>query len=125
MRPVVAVIGSRDYPNLHKVVLYLDALKKLVPEFKIVTGDARGVDDIARDWARRNSYECHKVKPLELSYFNYSIRLIFRDIEIVSKCHWASIFWDGKSSGTRFCIDLCKQRDIPYILHNSGLLRQI
>lgn len=45
----VAIVGSREYPNLEEVVQYMGYLK---PDDIVVSGGARGVDRMAEDTAK-------------------------------------------------------------------------
>ena len=49
---VIAIIGSRDYPRLDKVVSFV---QKLPPNTILVSGGARGVDKAAETEARKNN----------------------------------------------------------------------
>lgn len=50
--PVIAIVGSREYPRLDKVVSYV---QRLPPHTIVVSGGARGVDKTAEIEAKKNN----------------------------------------------------------------------
>ena len=105
----IAIIGSREFPELNKVEGYLDSLNN----FEIITGGARGVDDIAEQWAKKNNVKCEVIRPVNPTQkFSY----LLRNVEIITKADKVVAFWDGKSKGTKFVIDYCYARQKELIL---------
>lgn len=103
----IAIIGSREYPNLREVSDYLDDLKNRFPGFEIITGGARGVDKTAIEYAKRNNVAYEIIRPL---YPDKKIYYLFRNIEIITKSQQIVVFWDGKSKGTKFTMDYARSR---------------
>lgn len=60
--PVVAVCGGRDYPHQDKVWSALDALHDVLGPFRVVTGDAAGVDHHTHTWALARGVPCLRVR---------------------------------------------------------------
>lgn len=101
----VAIIGSRN--------LQVDHLEAFIPPeaTEIVSGGAKGIDTCAREFALANNiklteflpdYDKHgKSAPLE------------RNIQIIEHSDLVLAFWDGKSRGTKYVIDTCKERGVP------------
>jgi len=105
----IAIIGSRGFPELHRVEEYLDSLS----DFEIITGGALGVDDIAEQWAKKNNVKCEVITPINPTQkFSY----LLRNVEILTKADKVVAFWDGKSKGTKFVIDYCYSRQKELIL---------
>jgi len=50
----IAIVGSRDYPNLEFLRAFIRTLAARNPAITIVSGGARGVDSVAADEARRS-----------------------------------------------------------------------
>ena len=101
----VAVVGSRN--------LWVDDLGKYLPDgvTEIISGGARGVDTCAREYAI-----AHGIKLTEfLPDYNRDGRVapLYRNITIIEHADLVMAFWDGKSRGTKFVIDKCKERGIP------------
>lgn len=100
-----AVIGSRN--------LRVDDLGKYLPEgvTEIVSGGAAGVDTSAREYALANGITLTEFLP---EYDKYGKGApLRRNITIIEYADIVLAFWDGKSRGTKFVIDNCKQRGIP------------
>jgi len=56
----VLVCGSRRFDNRDKLFHTLDELNASAPEFlEIVSGGARGADELAREWAVKNGVDHH------------------------------------------------------------------
>lgn len=97
----VAIIGSRN--------LFIGDLEKYLPErtTEIVSGGARGIDSCAREYA-----ETHGIKIVEFlpEYQKYGRAApIKRNDLIIDYSDVVLAFWDGKSRGTKYVIERCKQ----------------
>lgn len=101
----IAVIGSRG--------LSVANLEKYLPSdvTEIVSGGAKGVDTSAREYALAHNLKLTEFLP-EYDKFGRSAPLK-RNITIIEYADLVLAFWDGKSRGTKFVIDNCKQRNIP------------
>lgn len=101
----VAVIGSRG--------LSVPNLKKYLPEdtTEIVSGGARGVDTSAKEYALAHGLKLIEFLP-EYDKFGRGAPLK-RNIMIIEYADLVLAFWDGKSHGTKFVIDNCKERGVP------------
>ena len=100
----IAVIGSRG--------LMVDSLEKYLPPDteEIVSGGAKGVDTSARQYALANGIKLTEFLP-EYDKYGRSAPLK-RNITITEYADLVLAFWDGKSRGTKFVIDSCKERGI-------------
>lgn len=108
----IAIIGSRDYPNLQEVV---DFVNSLPLDVVIVTGCARGVDATAYYTAELR-VKAGGQKPIKLkadwSKYGKSAGHI-RNAEIENISDQVVAFWDLKSPGTRDCIELFRKNKKP------------
>jgi len=95
----VAVVGSRDFPDLAKVEAVMDEIIQNELHIEIVSGGARGVDQeaerIARGWSTKVI-----VIPAEWDKFGKGAGMI-RNRQIVELADRVIAFWDGESPGTR------------------------
>lgn len=92
---VVAIVGSRDYPDIDAVTLYV---RSLVPRTIVVTGGARGVDLAAATAARACRLPLIELKP---DYAGLGEKApLARNVLIARLCDRMVAFWDGKSTGT-------------------------
>ena len=101
----VAVIGSRG--------IKLDNLGDYLPDdlTEIVSGGAKGVDTTAREYATENGIKLTEFLP---KYSRYKRGApLKRNIQIAEYADKVLAFWDGKSRGTKFVIDYCKNNSIP------------
>jgi hypothetical protein len=99
----VAIIGSRDYPDLEAVRAYV---RSLPADAVIVSGGARGVDSVAEDEARKRGLQTI-IYPPDYAKHGQHAPLV-RDAEIVAACERLVAFWDGRSSGTSYKLGLAR-----------------
>jgi len=101
----VAVVGSRN--------LRVDDLGKYLPDgvTEIISGGARGVDTCAREYALAQGIKLTEFLP---EYEKYGrVAPLRRNITIIEHADLVMAFWDGKSRGTKFVIEKCKERGVP------------
>ena len=100
-----AIIGSRNITNI--------ALSRFIPKetTEILSGGAKGVDTIAKEYALENGLKLTEFFP---EYERYGKGApLKRNITIIENADIVLAFWDGKSRGTKFVIDNCHSRNIP------------
>jgi len=105
----VAVVGSRE--------LYVENLEDYLPEdvTEIVSGGARGVDQSAQNFALQHALKLTEYLP---DYRRYGRAApLKRNITIIENADLVLAFWDGKSRGTKFVIEACKERNVPVEVH--------
>lgn len=97
----VAVIGSRG--------LTINNLGEYLPEdtTEIISGGAKGVDACAREYAKSHGIKLTEFLP-EYEKYGKSAPLK-RNISIIEAADVVLAFWDGKSRGTKFVIDKCRE----------------
>ena len=108
----VAVIGSRS--------LRVDDLGKYLPEgvTEIVSGGAKGVDTSARKYALANGIKLTEFLP---EYDKYGRGApLRRNITIIEHADLVLAFWDGRSHGTKFVIDRCRERGVPVKIYTPN-----
>ena len=96
----VAVIGSRS--------LSISDLGSYLPleTTEIVSGGAKGVDMSAREYAIANGIKLIEFLPDYDKFKRYAP--LERNLLIIKYADIVLAFWDGKSRGTKFVIDKCK-----------------
>lgn len=104
----VAVIGSRG--------LIVNDLGKYLPEgtTEIVSGGARGIDQCAREYAITHGIKLTEFLP-EYNKFGRSAPLK-RNITIIQNSDMVIAFWDGRSHGTKFVIDKCRELGVKLVV---------
>lgn len=104
----IAIVGSRDYPDLDAVFDYVRALPS---NAIVVSGGARGVDTAAIEAA--NSQQRHVVVfPAQWQVYGNSAGMR-RNALIVEECDELVAFWDGTSKGTAHSIELARKAGKP------------
>ena len=100
-----AIIGSRGIKGID--------LTEYIPcgTDEILSGGAKGVDTLARDYALS-----HKIKFTEFlpEYKIYGrVAPLKRNIKIIENADVVIALWDGKSHETKYVIENCKKRNVP------------
>lgn len=108
MGDVVAIVGSRDFPDLDAVRRYVCALP---PGTVVVSGGARGVDRVAEDEARSRGLVV-QVYPADWQKYGRRAGAV-RNKLIVDRCTRVVAFWDGASPGTQITIRMAKAAGKP------------
>jgi hypothetical protein len=107
----VTIIGSRvDAPLEHLVELVERAVELCAFEVtEVVSGDARGIDRAAAEWARQR-----RIPVLTMpARFKYGVTAGLVRNECMLDISEALIaIWDGKSKGTAHTIGVAKDREI-------------
>ena len=101
----VAVVGSRT--------LCVENWGKYLPPNTdiIISGGAKGIDQSVGAYARSHGITLKEFLP---EYDKYGKRApLLRNISIIENADLVLAFWDGKSRGTEFVIDMCRARSIP------------
>ncbi len=108
----VAVIGSRTL-SIRDLGSYLP------PETtEIVSGGARGVDRSARAWALAAGKTLTEFLPEYKKYGRFAP--LKRNMLLLDYAELVLIFWDGRSRGTKFSLDYCREKNIPLQLYLVG-----
>ena len=107
----IAVIGSRTFGNSD---LLNSELSLLNQSFILISGGAKGVDQMAEAYADTNGYSKIIYKP-DYKSFGKNAPVV-RNTEIVDAADFVIIFWDGKSKGTLDVLNKCKRKNKKYKL---------
>ena len=104
----VAIVGSRDFPDLALVAQYVVTLE---PADIIISGGARGVDTAACTAADVHGLQCFVYLP---DWRTHGKSAGFkRNQQVVDACDELVAFWDGTSRGTKHSIDLARRAGKP------------
>ena len=107
----IAIVGSRnfeDYDLLDMVIKKYCVINSCIPTM-IVSGGAKGADQLGERFARENGIETLVFLPEWDKYGKRAGHVRNRDIVQSSDVVFA--FWDGKSPGTKGSIDLAISLD--------------
>lgn len=98
------VVGSRSIKNYNIVKENLDPIKENITE--IISGGARGIDELAERYARENDIPIKIFKP------DWSIGAragYLRNKKMWLYCDEGIAFWDGVSKGTQHSFGLSNE----------------
>lgn len=98
----VAIVGSRDFPDMAAVVKYVNELPR---DTQVLSGGARGVDTVAEKAAYDRGLSV-QVYPADWATYRKRAGYLRNKLMVEAADHVAA-FWDGKSKGTKITIDLC------------------
>ncbi len=105
----IAVIGSRN--------LQIDDLSAYLPPetTAIISGGAKGIDACAKRYAEEHGIPFIEIRPAYARYGRAAP--LIRNQEIVMRADYVLAFWDGKSKGTNYVIELCQKLKKPIRIH--------
>ncbi len=98
----LAVVGSRGFRDDRLLARTLEAADPIL----VISGGAKGADQMAETWARRKGVETLIFHPDHKKYrhpYHHRNRLI------VEACEELIAFWDGKSTGTKYTIGYARR----------------
>jgi len=106
-----AVIGSRSFNNYDQLKNELDRHQIC----EIISGGAKGADQLAEYYAQENCIPIEIIKP---DWKRYGTAAgIIRNKEIIDKCEAVIVFWDGESKGTRSSINFAEDAGKKITVH--------
>jgi hypothetical protein len=109
----IAIIGSRDFPSLWMVRAIVDCL--IPTKHIVVSGGAKGVDNIAVDQAKFRNIPRAVYRPDYTSYGSNAPHV--RNDQIINLADYVIAFWDGESPGTKSVIDKVIKAGKPYVVY--------
>ena len=110
----IIVAGGRDFNNYYILEEVLNSFKGLIDE--VVSGDARGADELGARWATYNNIHVNHF-PADWDYYGHAAGFI-RNIEMADNADALIAFWDGKSKGTGHMIKTMQMKKKPYRVFN-------
>ena len=125
----LGIVGSRDAGfTLGHLELALEHILDIVA-MEIVTGDAKGVDALAREYA--NNIGPHGPKIFKADWARYSKaaghkrnKRLVRYLAGKEDSHLVA-FWDGTSPGTGNALGWCIHYHLPYTVFTKGFFDQL
>lgn len=111
---IMAVIGGREFSDYARLSRVLDSAKSPITE--IVSGMARGADQLGARYARERGIWVRELVPL---WDLYGKRAGFlRNSDIIETAEVVVAFWDQISKGTADGIAKARKRGIPvHVVH--------
>ena len=123
MRLIIA--GSRDFDDYALLVRETDALLKNFyhGEIEIVSGGARGADNLGEKYARLKRYAL-KVFQADWRKFGKSAGYI-RNEEMAKYADHLLLFWDGESRGSKHMLDLAQDYGLVVKVVKFGVVAKL
>ncbi|WP_010497817.1 DUF2493 domain-containing protein [Paenibacillus elgii] len=106
----VIVAGSRGFSDYSLLRRKLDSLLTNKQDVVIVSGTARGADQLGERYAKEKGYQISS-HPANWDEFGKSAGYI-RNEEMAKEADALVAFWDGISKGTKHMIDLAHKHDL-------------
>ena len=117
----ICIIGSRSIDKAEFVIPILDRFMKdhVVGTPVILSGGAKGVDQISKEYAKTHGYDFVELLPYHLldPSTEFSSKYFFiRSKQIIDNADKVLAIWDGKSKGTEYSIKYSQKRGIPVMV---------
>ena len=108
----LAIIGSRSFSSYNDLD---NAIKDLNFDLAlIISGGARGADQLAERWAHANEIAFRVILP-EWKKYGKGAGIV-RNQLIVKEADFCLVFWDGESLGTKSTIAFCEKLEKSFKL---------
>lgn len=117
----VCIIGSRSLDKAEVVIPIIDKFfnEHTTKPQVIISGGAKGVDQISQLYAEHNGLDFIQILPYHLldttTEFN-SKYFFIRTKQMISNADKVLAIWDTKSKGTEYGIKLAQKQDIPVMV---------
>jgi hypothetical protein len=110
----IIIAGSRsctEYETVRQAIIQSRAWKMYGKEIEIISGTAKGVDQLGEEFARRNDLLVHRFQADWDAHGKAAGHIRNRAMGDFAKEHEGALIaiWDGKSRGTKGMIDYAKQ----------------
>ena len=111
----VIIAGGRDFGNYNRLKNYCDKILKAKVEqgyeIKVVSGTANGTDKLGERYAKEKGYEVLQF-PADWDTHGRSAGYI-RNKQMVENADACICFWNGVSNGTKWMIEIAKEKQLP------------
>jgi hypothetical protein len=113
----VMVCGGRDFDNYDRLANILSDIKGEHPNIELISGGAKGADNLAEQYAQLNNVP---IKVIKADWGTHGKSAgIIRNRELLDlKPNLVIAFWDWVSKGTKDSIEEAKRRGIEVRIHN-------
>ena len=107
----VIIAGGRTFIDFELMCSKCDAILKNKKNVEVVSGTARGADDLGERYAVER---CYDIKQFPADWDKYGKSAGYKRNKQMAEYGDALIaFWDGISKGTKHMIDLAKENNLP------------
>ena len=106
----VIIAGSRDFKDYELLKQYCDLILSKSNDVEIVSGTARGADQLGEKYAKEREYSI-KQFPADWDTHSKAAGYI-RNAEMADYADGLIAFWDGKSRGTKGMLETAKKKGL-------------
>lgn len=106
----VIIAGTRSFDDYELLRTKMDHLLSRRSEIEIVSGTARGADQLGERYAAERGYAL-KQFPADWNTYGKSAGYR-RNAEMAEYADAAVVFWDGRSKGSKHMIDLAREKGL-------------
>lgn len=123
----IAIVGSRGFDNYELLCNMVDMLieRKKLSDVEIVSGGARGADELAERYAKERQMP---IKIFHAQWLKHPKSAGFiRNSDIWKEADMGIAFWDGKSPGTKHSFGLSKKMNkklVAYDYKKNKILKE-
>lgn len=115
------VAGSRSITDKETVEMAIDVAPFSIS--KLISGNAKGVDQIAERWANDNDIPVDKFPVTNEDYDEHGkYAPIQRNETMVEHADALIAVWDGKSTGTKHIIEYAEKHNLKVFVHHTKTL---
>lgn len=106
----LGVVGGRDFNDYKLMETTLDGFIQSSVDYVIVSGGAKGADQLAEKYAEKKGYDMIIYTP---KWSQGKMAGPLRNQKIVDKSDEIVAFWDGKTPGTKSTIQIARKCEKP------------
>jgi hypothetical protein len=114
----VIIAGSRGITDYSLIQRVMEPLLWAWGITEVVSGGARGVDQLGETWASRNNIPIRQFIPDWNGYAGKRAGLV-RNTQMADYAQGLVAFWDGSSRGTKHMIDTARLKGLKIHVHQS------
>lgn len=112
----VIIAGSRDFNDYDKLKSVCNEVLKNFNDVEIVSGTAKGADELGIEYAEENNYQLVK---FPAQWHRYRKRAGYiRNKQMAEYSDMLIAFWNGKSRGTKMMINLANEKNLQVKIVN-------
>ena len=115
--PKVIVAGSRTFDDYPLMVRELDRIRLRLSSMTIVSGTARGADQLGERYAKQTGLEVIRM-PADWDTYGKSAGYR-RNERMASIADICIVFWNGVSRGTQHMINIAREYELFLIVVNT------
>lgn len=110
----IVICGSREFTNYQEFCFRLAGAHEIDRQDTIISGGAKGVDELAERYAHEHGNEFLKVEA-DWKKHKRAAGMI-RNVEMAANADIVIAFWNRESKGTKHMIEHCQKQEIEHVI---------